>query len=73
MPSKNPRVNMTFEPEFLSILSQLATQEKKTVAGLAKDLVFEALELREDVALSKLAALRHNPNEPTYSHDEAWG
>lgn len=71
MPSKNPRVSMTFDPTLLGILSKLAIQENTSVAGLAKDLVREALELREDVALSKLAELRDKPQK-TYSHDEAW-
>jgi hypothetical protein len=71
MPSNNPRVNMTFEPEFLALLSALAIKENKTVTGLAKDLVFEALELREDSALSKLAALRDKPQK-RYAHDDAW-
>ncbi|HEY1097197.1 MAG TPA: hypothetical protein VGF14_08155 [Alphaproteobacteria bacterium] len=71
MPSKNPRVNMTFEADLLGILTQLATRENKTVAGLAKELVFEALELREDIALSQLAALRDKPQK-THKHDDVW-
>lgn len=73
MPSKNPRVNMTFEPGLLAQLARLAKRESKSVAGLAKDLVIEALELREDRALSTLATTRDTDKARYRTHDEAWG
>ena len=55
MPTTNPRVNITFEPATVAILSSLAKQEHKSLAGVAKELVLEALERREDKVLSSLA------------------
>ena len=74
MPTTNPRLNITFLPETAALLTRLAKQEKKSVASLTKELVLDALERREDVALSLLAEQREREDagKRTYSHKEAW-
>ncbi len=48
MSTKNPKVNVIFEPSVMNIMVVLAKQEHKSVASLAKELVLEALEYHED-------------------------
>ena len=75
MPTLNPRLNITLLPETAALLTRLAKQEKKSVASLAKEMVMDALERREDISLSLLADRRESAQKgkKTYSHNEAWG
>ncbi len=72
MTTKNPRINVTFEEPIANLLSHLAGKVHKSVASLVKELALEALEIREDIYLSKIAAELDVNNSKTYSHDEAW-
>jgi len=73
MTIKNPRINVTFENETAGLLAYLANQEHKSVSCVVRELAFEALELREDLCLSKLAAKMDNTDTvKTFSHNEAW-
>lgn len=72
MPSKNPRLNITIEESSVQILEDLAKREKKSLSLLAKELILEALERREDLALSTLAQIREEKKTKTVSHEEAW-
>ncbi|MEJ0063663.1 MAG: hypothetical protein WDO70_10835 [Alphaproteobacteria bacterium] len=72
MPTTNPRINLTLEPQWRSILAKIAAVEGKTIAGLTKELVLEALELREDIALSALAKAREATSKKLVSHEDAW-
>ena len=72
MPTKNPRINITMEESIVNVLSQLAEQEHKSIASITKDLVLEALERREDMALSALAKVRDTKEAKKVKHDDAW-
>jgi hypothetical protein len=73
MPTKNPRLNVTFEPNTASLLIALAKQEHKSVAKLAKELILEALERREDMSLSAIADVRDTEKkQKRVSHEDAW-
>ncbi len=72
MATKNPRVNVTFEEVTVGVLSHLAQQEHKSMASIVRELALEALEMREDLYLSKIAAEVDRKGAKTYSHDEAW-
>ena len=72
MPTKNPRINVSVEEAIAGLLAQLAKREKKSVAGLAKELILEALERREDMALSAIAKLRDTKNVKLVRHEDAW-
>lgn len=72
MPTKNPRVNITFEAQWLAVLSEMAASEGKSVSGLAKELVLEALDRREDMALSAIAKKRDTKGSKFVSHKDAW-
>ncbi len=73
MPTKNPRVNITLEDSSMESLDSLAKHQNKSVAGLAKELLLEALERHEDLALSTVAEERDSDEpEKRVSHDNAW-
>lgn len=72
MPTKHPRINITFEAATAGFLAELANQEHKSVSSLAKELILEALERREDKFLSALAILRDIPQAKTVKHKDVW-
>ncbi|MFO1258454.1 MAG: DUF6290 family protein [Gammaproteobacteria bacterium] len=72
MTTKNPRINVTFEASVAGLLAELANHEHKSVSSLVRELALEALELREDINLSKLAEIMDDTHAKTYSHDDAW-
>jgi len=72
MPTKNPRINFTLEESTAGFLSSLAKQEHKSVSSLAKELVLEALERREDIELSAIAKIRDTPKAKKVKHTDAW-
>jgi hypothetical protein len=72
MPTKNPRINITFDPELVSVLVSVAKQEQVSLSSLAKELILEALERREDVTLSAIAQARDVNTTKMVSHDKAW-
>ena len=43
-----------------------------SVSSLTKELILEALERREDMALSAIAELRDKPKVKKVKHDDAW-
>jgi hypothetical protein len=71
MPTKNPRINVTFEKTTARLLAQIAHQEHKSVSGLAKELIMEALERREDMALSAIAKRRDVEGVRLVGHKDA--
>ncbi len=72
MPTQNPRINITFDVETAKTLTDLSHQEHKSVSSLAKELIIEALERREDRALSAIAEVRDTPHAKRVKHDDAW-
>lgn len=72
MPTKNPRINVTFEETTAGLLTSLAQQENKSVSSLVRELAMEALEMREDLYLSQEAERIDQKDSKMYSHAEAW-
>lgn len=72
MVSRNPRIHTTFEEETAVLLTEMARQEHKSVSCVVKELTIEALEMREDFYLSRLASELDIENVKTFSHDDAW-
>lgn len=72
MPTQNPRINVTFREEIATKLSEIAAIESLSVSGLVRELTLEALETREDIALSKIALSIDKSTAKKYSHEEAW-
>lgn len=72
MSIKNPRINVAFEEDTVNLLSSLAKQEHKTLSNLIKELIFEALDRREDMILSGIAESRDTQYAKTVDHEDAW-
>ena len=72
MPTQNPRINITVDASIAKLLSTLADQEHTSVSNITKELVLEALERREDMALSAIANIRDTKHAKRIKHSDAW-
>jgi hypothetical protein len=74
MPTKNPRVNIVVEPPLYSAMQDLATSEGVSMSTVARDLIREAIDLREDVALAELADTRIKTfdKKKVLKHEDVW-
>jgi hypothetical protein len=74
MPTKNPRVNIVVEPTLYGAMRDLATIQGVSMSTLARDLIREVMELREDAALGALADERMKTFDikGTLSHEDTW-
>jgi hypothetical protein len=74
MPTKNPRVNIVVEPRLYNVMHDLATSRGVSMSSIARDLILEAINLREDVALAALADTRMNifDRKKALSHEDVW-
>jgi hypothetical protein len=72
MIAKNPRINVTFEKATAGLLARLAHKENKPIAILVRELAVSALEMREDLYLSKVAEKLDQKDARRYQHSEAW-
>lgn len=72
MPTKNPRINITVEDSIAGVLSSLAEHEHKSISSLAKELLLEALERREDMKLAAIAEIRDIKKAKRIKHTDAW-
>ena len=55
MATNKPRVNVVLDKNEYEILKQVSKEENSSISSFARDLIKEALELREDIALTKFA------------------
>lgn len=72
MPTKHPRINITLEKQLAALLEEIAEQENVSISSLTKELILEALERREDLALSDIAKIRDTDNAKKVKHKDAW-
>ena len=74
MPAKNPRINVVLEKPLYSAVHSLAQDQGISMSMLMRDLVREALELREDQALAEFAAEREASfdRKDALTHDAVW-
>jgi hypothetical protein len=75
MPTKNARVNVVMEKPLYTVVSGLAKKEGLSMSMVVRDLVKEALELREDIELVRIAEEREKSLSHTrkLSHKDVWG
>lgn len=75
MPAKNPRINVVLEKPLYSALHDLAEEQGISLSMLMRDLVRDALELREDMALADFAEERDEDfdREKALTHKDVWG
>ncbi len=74
MPTKNPRVNIVVEPPLYGVMHELATSKGVSMSAIARDLILEAINLREDVALSAVADTRMDTfdRKTALAHEDVW-
>jgi predicted DNA-binding protein len=74
MPAKNPRVNIVVEPPLYVAMQNLAECEGVSLSTVARDLIREAIDLREDVALAALADRRTKTfaKKKALTHKDVW-
>jgi hypothetical protein len=70
MPSVHPRVNTVLEPPLYEVVKKLAKRDGVSLSQKVRELVREALELREDAALEELVERRRKNPAPSISHEE---
>ncbi len=75
MAAKNPRVNVVLERPVYDALGRLARREGASLSATARDLLREALETYEDIALGRLAEERERSLDPSAAldHEVVWG
>jgi hypothetical protein len=74
MPAKNPRINVVLEEPVYNSVERLARKDKVSLSLKVRDLVKEALEIEEDIALSQFAETREKTftKKKSLKHDEVW-
>lgn len=72
MSSRASRLNVTLDADLKSAVTTLARRRSVPVATLAAELIREALDRQEDMALSDLAAKREKAAAKAIPHDKVW-
>ena len=74
MPTKNPRLNIVLEPDTFGIIKRIAAKEKVSMSLKARELIKNALELCEDMALVVEADKRGVTfnRKKAKTHDDIW-
>ena len=72
MVTKNPRLNITLDEILMGVLQAVAERESKSVSRVARELIVEAVNRREDHYLSDIATKRDVKNMKYISHEDAW-
>ena len=74
MPTKNPRVNVVLDVQLYDAVCELSQGYGVSMSMAIRDLVREAVEIREDVALAQMADKRDFSfdQDKALSHEEVW-
>ncbi|MBU2063108.1 MAG: antitoxin, RHH family protein [Candidatus Omnitrophica bacterium] len=74
MPTKNPRINVVLDPEIYNILTKLAQNQGISLSLFSRDLIKEALEIREDLYWQEQAQKRDKTfsTKKSASHKDIW-
>ena len=74
MPAKNPRLNVVLERPLYEALERLAHRDGTSLSLKARDLLREALESYEDLALAEMADERERTFDRTcaLTHDQVF-
>lgn len=74
MPTKNPRINVVLEKPLYRNIEHLAKREGISLSLKVRDLIKEALEIEEDIALVRFAERREKTFDKKKSlrHEEVW-
>ena len=75
MPAKNPRVNIVIDRQTYTAMLEIASAQEMPLSMVARDLIKDALEIREDITLAEFAESRENSFDAAsaLTHEEVWG
>ena len=75
MPARNPRVNVVLEKPLYEAVGHLAKEEGISLSTVVRDLVKEAIEIREDIDLGRIAESRKKSlkRSRALAHKDIWG
>ncbi len=75
MPARNPRVNVVLEKPLYEAVDHMAKEEGISLSTVVRDLVKEAIEIREDIDLGNIAESREKSlkRSRALSHKDIWG
>ena len=74
MPAQNPRINVVLDNFLYQHVRLLAEKDDVSLSAKVRDLLKEALEVQEDIALSAFAEKRENSWDASkaLTHDDVW-
>jgi hypothetical protein len=74
MPTKNPRINVVLTPRIYADVQTLSEVRGLSLSSVVEDLIEDALEIQEDIALAALADERKKSLKKSelVSHKKAW-
>ena len=75
MPARNPRVNVVLEKPLYEAVDSLAKEEGVSLSTAVRDLVKDAIEIREDIDLGRFAETREKSlrRPRALTHKDVWG
>jgi metal-responsive CopG/Arc/MetJ family transcriptional regulator len=75
MPTKNARVNVVLEKPLYGTVDEIARNEGVSKSMVVRDLIREAIEIREDIALADFAEKREKKfnTKKALTHKDVWG
>jgi len=75
MPARNPRVNVVLEKPLYEAVDHLAKEEGISLSTVVRDLVKEAIEIREDIDLGRIVESREKSlkRSRALAHKDIWG
>lgn len=75
MPARNPRVNVVLEKPLYEAVDHIAKKGGVSLSTAVRDLVKEAIEIREDIDLGRLADAREGTlrRSRALTHKDVWG
>ncbi len=75
MPTKNPRINVVLEKPLYESVQRSAANEEISLSLKIRDLVKEALDAQEDLALAEFAEERGKSfrRSRALAHKQVWG
>jgi alkyl hydroperoxide reductase subunit AhpF len=74
MPAQNPRINVVLDNLLYQDVRLLAEKDNVSLSAKVRDLLKEAMEIQEDIALSGFAEKRERTwnDSMALTHDDVW-
>ena len=74
MPAKNPRISVILDEQLFNQISHIAKRDGVSLSLKARDLLKEALEIQEDIILTRLGEDREKTfsRSNALSHEKTW-